>query len=137
MDEVMIENWNKTVKPNDKVYHLGDVVINRVGFKVLSRLNGKKVLIKGNHDIFPLKDYLPHFYDIRAYHILDNMILSHIPIHSESRGKFIANIHGHTHGNNIMKDGVKDPFYFCVCVEQINFTPISLEEVKNNLNVWA
>ena len=134
MDELMIENWNKTVRPIDKVYHLGDVAINRVGLKVLERLNGKKVLIKGNHDIFPLKDYLPHFYDIRAYHILDKMILSHIPIHSDSRGRFGANIHGHTHSNNVMKDGAKDPFYFCVCVEQINYTPISLEEVKNAIN---
>jgi len=139
MDELMIENWNKTVRPIDKVYHLGDVAINRNGLKVLKRLNGKKVLIKGNHDIFPLKDYLPHFYDIRAYHILDKMILSHIPVHSISRGRFKANIHGHTHSNKVMRElfGPSygpfeeiDPFYFCVCVEQINYTPISLEEVK-------
>ena len=29
MDECMVENWNKTVKPKDKIYHLGDVVINK------------------------------------------------------------------------------------------------------------
>ena len=140
MDELMIENWNKTVSPIDKVYHLGDVAINRNGLKILERLNGKKVLIKGNHDIFPLKDYLPHFYDIRAYHILDkNMILSHIPIHPDSNGRFKVNIHGHTHSNNVMKEIPNmngdfmeeiDPFYFNVSVEQINYTPISLEEVK-------
>jgi calcineurin-like phosphoesterase family protein len=139
MDELMIENWNKTVRPIDKVYHLGDVAINRNGLKVLERLNGKKVLIKGNHDIFPLKDYLSHFYDIRAYHILDKMILSHIPIHPNSNGRFKVNIHGHTHSNKVMRklpshwcEAIEeiDPFYFCVCVEQINYTPISLEEVK-------
>ena len=40
----------KTVRPTDKVYHLGDVAINRNGLKALERLNGKKVLIKGNHE---------------------------------------------------------------------------------------
>ena len=29
MDEVMVDNWNRVVKPGDRVYHLGDVAINR------------------------------------------------------------------------------------------------------------
>jgi calcineurin-like phosphoesterase family protein len=56
MDEALIENWNKVVKPNSRVYHLGDVVINRRALPTLYRLNGDKVLIKGNHDIFKLTD---------------------------------------------------------------------------------
>ena len=54
MDEAMVKLWNETVKPTDKVYHLGDVVINRKALKTLARLNGDKVLIKGNHDIFKI-----------------------------------------------------------------------------------
>ena len=42
----MVKRWNETVRPNDKVYHLGDVVINRKALKTLGRLNGEKVLIK-------------------------------------------------------------------------------------------
>ncbi len=45
MDEEMVKRWNETVRPNDKVYHLGDVVINRKALKIMSRLNGDKVLI--------------------------------------------------------------------------------------------
>jgi len=52
MDEDMIAKWNAKVKPTDKVYHLGDVVINRKALPTLHRLNGDKVLIRGNHDIF-------------------------------------------------------------------------------------
>ena len=131
MDEDMIQFWNDKVKPNDKVYHLGDVVINRSGLKVLSRLNGRKVLIKGNHDIFKLEDYVPHFYDIRAYHVLDNMILSHIPVHVSNLARFGANVHGHTHDRNVLDEaGNLDPRYFCVCVEQTGFAPIELTEVQ-------
>ena len=43
MDEEMVKRWNETVRPNDKVYHLGDVVINRKALKIMSRLNGDKV----------------------------------------------------------------------------------------------
>lgn len=130
MDEAMIERWNSVVRMNDKVYHLGDVVINRKALKTLERLNGDKVLIKGNHDIFKLEDYTRYFRDIRSYHVLNGMIMSHIPVHEESIARFGVNIHGHLHSNRVKKDGVIDPKYFNVSVEQIDFTPISLEDVK-------
>ena len=57
MDEDMVRMWNEIVAPNDRVYHLGDVVINRRCLPTLGRLNGKKVLIRGNHDIFRLEEY--------------------------------------------------------------------------------
>lgn len=86
MDEFMVKNWNETVKPQDTVYHLGDVVINRRALPILDRLAGRKVLVKGNHDIFKLKDYVKYFDDIRAYKVMpvDGIICSHIPIHPES-----------------------------------------------------
>ena len=129
MDEAMVELWNQTVKPTDKVYHLGDVVINRKALHILHRLNGDKVLIKGNHDIFKLHDYTEHFRDIRGYHVMNNMILSHIPVHAESKGRFNANIHGHTHANRVKVQGIIDPWYHCVCVEQTSYRPILFEEV--------
>ena len=130
MDEAMIERWNSVVRMNDKVYHLGDVVINRKALSTLYRLNGDKVLIKGNHDIFKLEEYTEHFRDIRGYHVLNGMILSHIPVHEESIARFGVNIHGHLHSNRVMKNGAIDPRYFNVSVEQIDFTPISLEDLK-------
>ena len=134
MDEEMVRRWNETVRPTDKVYHLGDVVINRKALKIMHRLNGDKVLIKGNHDIFKLEDYLPHFRDIRGYHVMNGMILSHIPVHPESQGRFSANIHGHLHSNRVMKRDEKgvdviDPFYYNVCVEHTDFRPVLFEEV--------
>jgi calcineurin-like phosphoesterase family protein len=146
MDEAMVKMWNETVRPNDKVYHLGDVVINRKALKTLARLNGDKVLIKGNHDIFRMEEYTPYFREIRAYHILNGLILSHIPVHPESLGRFGTNVHGHLHTNRVKKIvGVNaktgefkystenDVRYHCVCVEQTDFKPISLEDVVKRI----
>lgn len=128
MDEELVKRWNETVKPGDKVYHLGDVAIKRKGLKILGRLNGDKVLIKGNHDIFKLNDYLPYFRDIRAYHVMDKYILSHIPIHPQQQGRFKGNIHGHLHSNFVLdKWGNPDPFYLNICVEQTDYRPILFE----------
>jgi calcineurin-like phosphoesterase family protein len=43
MNETMIDNWNEIVKPQDIIYHLGDVTfrINDLA-KIMSRLNGHK-----------------------------------------------------------------------------------------------
>jgi len=136
MDEFMVKAWNERVRPIDKVYHLGDVVINRKALGIMRRLNGDKVLIRGNHDIFKDSDYREHFRELRAYHVMNGMILSHIPIHSESLGRFGVNIHGHLHANRVMLPGfngkitdIVDVRYHCVCVEQTDFAPILFEDV--------
>lgn len=65
MDEALIENWNKVVRPTDKIYHLGDLGFNRNKLDlILPRLNGDKVLIKGNHDNFKLNLYSRYFRNI-------------------------------------------------------------------------
>jgi calcineurin-like phosphoesterase family protein len=137
MDEELVKRWNETVRPNDKVYHLGDVVINRRALKTLDRLNGDKVLIRGNHDIFKDDDYRQYFRELRAYHVMNGMILSHIPIHPDSLGRFGTNIHGHLHSNRVMTeiDGVVVPDlrYICVCVEQTDFRPILFEDVQKKV----
>lgn len=140
MDEFMVKAWNERVRPTDKVYHLGDVVINRKALGIMRRLNGDKVLIRGNHDIFPDADYREHFRELRAYHVMNGMILSHIPIHSESLGRFGVNIHGHLHANRVMLPGfngkitdIVDVRYHCVCVEQTDFAPILFEDVVKKI----
>ena len=144
MDEYLIERFNATVSSRDKVYFLGDIVINKKALDaVMPRLNGDKVLIRGNHDIYKLKDYSKYFRDVRGYHILDGMILSHIPIHSDSLGRFGTNIHGHLHEKRVRKaKGINYPTgeiiyseteidtrYHCVCVEQTEYAPISFDDV--------
>jgi calcineurin-like phosphoesterase family protein len=143
MDEHLVKVYNERVKPNDKIYFLGDVVINRKALKTLARLNGDKVLIRGNHDIFPDVEYHEYFRELRAYHVMNGMILSHIPVHEASLGRFGTNIHGHLHWQRVRRPrGVNsrsgeilysddiDTRYHCVCVEQTpDFAPILFEDV--------
>jgi len=135
MDEAMVKAWNERVKPNDKVYHLGDVVINRRALPILDRLNGDKVLIRGNHDIFKDDEYRKYFRELRAYHVMNGLILSHIPIHPESLGRFGTNVHGHTHSNRVLlPNGDIDVRYHSVCVEQTpDFAPILFEDVLKRI----
>ena len=146
MDEELIKRYNEKVRPKDKCYFLGDVVINRKALKTLARLNGDKVLIRGNHDIFRDDEYRMYFRELRAYHVMNGMILSHIPVHEASLGRFGTNIHGHLHANRVMKArGVDaktgeilysneiDPRYWCACVEQTDFAPILFEDAMKRI----
>ena len=128
MDNILIENWNKVVSPIDRVYLCGDITLNKKSLSLCKNLNGHKVLIKGNHDIYNLKDYTLYFEDIRSYIVEDSLIISHIPILLDQGERFMGNIHGHTHERNI-----SDNRYINISVEQINYSPILLEEVKDKL----
>ncbi len=128
MDETMIERWNSVVRPQDKVYHLGDVAMNPKFIPLVGRCNGHKRLILGNHDHGKVKQlYTPYFEAIYSLRLLDRMMFTHVPVHPDSIGKSIANIHGHTHGKDMGKR------YFDVSVEAIDYTPISLEDLKKRV----
>ncbi len=127
MDDHMVERWNSVVRLQDHVYHLGDVAMRREHLPTVSRCNGHKRLVRGNHDIFKTKDYLKYFDEIYASRVLDGMIFTHIPIHPESLGRFSVNVHGHVHGQPQGHYGLK---YYNVSVEVMDYTPVSLEELK-------
>ena len=130
-DEQIIHNWNKVVTNNDKVYVLGDVCFKNIHLENIARLNGTKVLIKGNHDELKPSQYLQYFKDIRACAILDKFLLTHIPIHPDSLSRWKANIHGHLHSNVVkLPDGTPDKRYINVSCEQINYTPIPFETIR-------
>jgi calcineurin-like phosphoesterase family protein len=153
MDETMIERWNARVGPNDTVYHCGDVAINKKGLASVSRLNGRKILVRGNHDIFKDEQYrevgFEQIHGVRVW--VDRYIFSHIPLHPDCvTDRFRVNVHGHLHANQVMRsvkdtdyvigttfDGSKiyntkdepDPRYFCASVERVNYTPMSFDEL--------
>lgn len=127
-DETIIANHNSLVDPGDRVYMLGDLCMHRRNLHVVSRLNGRLVLVKGNHDIFKIQDYLKYFDDIRAYVVQkdgdgNKVIMSHIPIYAEGLGRFGTNIHGHLHYNKVGTDN-----YVCVSLEHTDYKPIEVHQ---------
>lgn len=127
-DEMLIKWHNDIVDPRDRVYLLGDVAISRKSVSTLGRLAGRLVLVKGNHDIFNLKEYIPFVDDVRSCVVQKHpeggkVILSHIPVHPDCLGRFGTNIHGHLHQNKL-----KDPNYICVSLEHTNYKPIEIHE---------
>lgn len=146
-DEHIINCWNSVVRPQDKIYHLGDIVMNKKYLPLLKRLNGHKRLVMGNHDVENFNIYMEYFENICAYRIIDKILFSHIPVHTDSVGRYRANVHGHLHSDNVMTDKewklddikgliterIPNKRYLCVSCEQINYTPISLEEINRIL----
>ncbi len=140
MDELIVENHNKTVKPSDHFYALGDVAMDKRKLGIVQRLNGHKRLIMGNHDIYDYQEYVKAgFKKIMACRVLDNILFTHIPVHTSNLGRFKANVHGHIHAGTVMFEqthpgwptGMQpDRRYLNVCCEKLNYTPISLEEIK-------
>jgi calcineurin-like phosphoesterase family protein len=130
MNETMINNWNKLVSPQDKIYHLGDVYFGsqQGAENILSRLNGKKRLIVGNHDTIygkgnPLQKHFQKIYMWRLFKEF-NMVLTHVPIHESSFRKVDFNVHGHIHEKKSPTEQ-----HINVSVEAVGYTPVHIEEV--------
>ena len=131
MNEHIIKQWNSVVRPDDLVYHLGDVVMNERYLPIVHRLMGRKILLRGNHDYAPTLTYLEYFEEVYATYNFKSMILSHFPLEKNSIiQRYKVNVHGHLHANII-----KDPTYVNVCVECLDYTPISLEDLRKKCNL--
>jgi calcineurin-like phosphoesterase family protein len=124
-DEELIRRWNDVVKTKDTVWHLGDVLFGEGSFTILSRLNGFKKLVLGNHDHYPMERYREHFSQVYGAASMSGMILTHVPVHPDQlKYRFKGNIHGHLHSHV-----VDDSRYYNVSCEQINLTPILVDKV--------
>jgi calcineurin-like phosphoesterase family protein len=137
-DEAVIANWNAVVGVNDKVYVLGDVCMKPAGLPKMARLNGKKHLVKGNHDIFELEEYAKYFYQVSACRVFqketEGFLATHMPVHPMELPRFKFNVHGHLHGAQVMLEeelwGNKpDDRYLCVSLERTNYAPIHMDQV--------
>ena len=137
MNEVLIETWNRYVKPGDRVIHLGDF-----GFapaakidELLTRLNGTKTLISGNHDDSRVRrspgwtDVVSQMkFDIGAF----KFICSHYPNWKKYDGWDIF-LHGHCHATleptkNVLDVGVDMAYKLYG-----EFRPFTLDDIATEL----
>ena len=110
-DAHLIRMWNQIVSPKDTVFHLGDFAFGRVedSFAILDTLQGKKVLITGNHDVRHLKheEFRNRFAAIKfGYHEVEVnfrghtalIVLCHYPLESFNKMRYGSfHFHGHCH----------------------------------------
>ena len=134
MDKTLINNWNKAVDNGDTVFVLGDFCESDDEKRILSKLNGTKILIRGNHDFGTSSFYRKAgFEDVYDMPVLYDgfFMLSHQPLYVNSNMPY-ANIFGHVHNNPMYRDYSKQ--HFCVSVERINYTPISYPEILRKID---
>ena len=130
MDEVIISNWNSVVGEDDTVYHLGDFAFGQGSIEKIeeyvSRLNGRIILIKGNHDRQTSTWYRKvGFVDAiggESYSYDLGVIFSHRPAPNKAK----INIHGHIHNLYHIHESGR---YINVSVEVINYTPIRIDSI--------
>ena len=135
MDEDLIKRWNSVAKSDDTIYIIGDFALKVK--KYISKLNGKKILITGNHDKLEQDDYSYFEKVYRNYHecTINNQkyVMCHYPMISWN-GMFRNSIllYGHIHNSHKPFEKVNLPNAFCVNCEMNNYTPINIKFFENN-----
>lgn len=146
MDDLLVEWWNLTVKPSDIVYHMGDVTSGALPpLEHIRKLNGRKILIAGNHDAcHPMHrewlKYLPKYLDAGFEAVMPfarrkigqiEFLMSHFPYNADHtdeprygqyrlRNNGLPLVHGHVHTLYTERDlGLN------VGVDRWNYVPVS------------
>lgn len=154
MHEKMIANWNDTVMPDDTVYYLGDFSFGsaEMSKRILNRLNGKKILIRGNHDKTSVTKLFGQIHKGVCLHVIDKVFisLSHYPYKDTEQDResypeapvkpsfslAMWLLHGHVH--NEWQVRPKDKM-INVGVDVWDFKPVSEELIKKiiaTMNRW-
>ncbi len=138
MREGLIRNWNKVVKAEDVVYVLGDFTLSRdkeLIASLLARLNGRKILVMGNHDTRKPKDYIECGFEVatrKPMMVEPTVMLMHEPPTEDIIISKYKYIYGHVHGKPCPADDYGN--CKCVSVERINYTPVDLDELIKEMN---
>lgn len=132
MNESIISRWNEKVNNNDVIYHLGDFAFGDGSKRpdlILKRLNGKKILISGNHDskrtleagwdgVFQLLEIAVNGQVITLCHYSMNVW------HHSYRGNW--HLYGHSHGGLVEGSSLSCD----VGVDVWNLYPVSFDQLK-------
>ena len=126
MDKEIIKQWNKVIKPNDVVYHLGDFG----NLSIINKLNGKIRLIMGNHERKQgltkedlLKAGFVKVFDYNAMIEVNGKVIN--MVHEPSKHiPNMFNLFGHVHDLAFIK-----PYGINVGVDVNHYRPVSYERM--------
>lgn len=139
-DEYIVDQWNSVVNKKDLTYILGDITMETSKhYPILNRMNGRKIVILGNHDrpqdVVELLKYVDRVCGMVKY---KGIWLTHCPVHeSELEYRVNKNVHGHIHEKRVLvaRDNwgeviwEEDKRYVCVSCEHVDYKPKTLAEL--------
>lgn len=149
MNEVLIANWNKLVKPDDDIIIAGDFIHSgnlELIHRLMDRLNGDKWLCYGNHDYQNKlerdeisKGFNYHCWDSMDFQVEDSGLedgfmkfhINHYPCEFWTRNA--VHLHGHVHSgptSSSMEVCKFNPMRYDIGVDNNSFKPVSYEEIK-------
>ena len=152
MNYKLIENWNNKVPADGIVFHLGDFAWGGYPFwkNIREQLNGKIILIKGNHDEKNLaSSAAQELFDHVSYQMKIRVegravYLNHYPFlcyggtYRDANG-LVYQAFGHVHsgpgakGLDVDRLGVLFPTQYDVGVDNNNYEPISWAEFNEKI----
>ncbi|MEG0155197.1 MAG: metallophosphoesterase [Lachnospiraceae bacterium] len=137
MNQQLICNYNEVVHKNDTVYILGDICHHmRVedAENVISRMKGRKILVRGNHDKKYREDLFAEVSDFTTASINGvYLALMHYPMLSwPKKNSGSLQLHGHIHADKAynLENLAKNILRYDVGVDANDFYPISIEQIK-------
>ena len=104
MNKAIAQKWNERVCDKDTVYVLGDFAIDDTSAQIVSELNGKKILLLGNHDEVLSLTTLRKFACVKTIMTIEDngrsVCLCHYPLLSYDRSVYGGyHVFGHIHNN--------------------------------------
>ena len=139
MDKILIQNWNNRVSKEDIVYMLGDFTLSRnLDYikSIVEQLNGKIVLVMGNHDTRQPSKYVEcgfHTAIRKPILVEPKVVLMHEPPLMENVVEGMVYIFGHVHEKIIDIEALNN--CFCVSVERTNYFPINLDKILKSIKM--
>ena len=137
MDKYMIEQWKKTVRPEDEVIFGGDFACASpdIARSICDMLPGRKILVKGNHDRSEKTMLAIGFSEVHSYLELRTGYGPILVVHKPKRvtakleraarnGHYNYILYGHTHSHLIPKSR-----WINMSVEQNAYTPQTLDNL--------
>ncbi len=151
-DYLLIRNWNKQVKPEDTVIVLGDMFFMGANNskEILSKLNGTKIRVRGNHDSPSHLQAMSHGFAMSVDSLeMDiagqKVLMSHYPykldfwqnmdriLHFRKQQRYADRrlknegdwlLHGHTHSSEILKNKM-----IHVGLDAWNYRPVHISKI--------
>ena len=131
MDNNLFGIWRRTVRPDDTMICLGDVVFSGLWGKrrkrVVAAPGRRKILVFGNHELGVAGVAVPGFDEIYSVLYADGdppLLMTHYPLRRVPEG--CVNVHGHLHNAKVRRS----TRHINVCVEQMQYEPRSLTQIR-------